>query len=148
MTPHQRGLVRESFARLEAHSEIAALMFYQRLFTLQPSLHRQLERDIDQLGAELMHTLRHAVTSLDRLEELHLPAPPSGRTSDVPLESWRNDSFRAALFWMLEHNLGPSFTPEVQEAWIALSAFLATFQAVGHSRVRSDETQITSARAR
>jgi hemoglobin-like flavoprotein len=120
MSPRQIELVRDSFALLDVHSDIAALMFFQRLFTLDPSLHARLGRDIDELGEELIDTLREIVRNLERLA----PRPTLNGTADE-METWRDETFHVALLWMLEHNLGPAFTPDVREAWTALLVVLA-----------------------
>jgi hemoglobin-like flavoprotein len=126
MQPTQAQLIRESFARIEPRAAIAALMFYQRLFTLDPSLRALFQHDIEQQSEKLMQALRFAVATLDRPREL-LPVLASlgRRHVHYGVEERHYDTVGAALLDALEYLLGPEFTPEVKEAWLAIYTLMA-----------------------
>jgi len=126
MQPSQAQLIRESFARIEPRAAIAALMFYQRLFTLDPSLRALFQHDIEQQSEKLMQALRFAVATLDRPREL-LPVLASlgRRHVHYGVEERHYDTVGAALLDALEYLLGPEFTPEVKEAWLAIYTLMA-----------------------
>src|SRR5260221_8192413 len=75
----QAQLIRESFAEIEPRAAIAALMFYQRLFALDPSLRALFQHDIEQQGVKLMQALKFAVAALDNPRELQPVLESLGR---------------------------------------------------------------------
>jgi hemoglobin-like flavoprotein len=126
MHPRQAQLIRESFAKIEPRAAIAALMFYQRLFTLDPSLRALFQRDIEQQGVKLMQALRFAVATLDSPRELQPVLESLGRRHVYyGVEERHYDTVGAALIDALEYLLGPAFTPEVREAWLAIYTYMA-----------------------
>ena len=126
MHPRQAQLIRESFAKIEPRAAIAALMFYQRLFTLDPSLRPLFQRDIEQQGVKLMQALRFAVATLDNPRELQPVLESLGRRHVYyGVEDRHYVTVGIALMDALEYLLGPAFTPEVKEAWLAIYTYMA-----------------------
>jgi hemoglobin-like flavoprotein len=126
MHPRHAQLIRESFAKIEPRAAIAALMFYQRLFTLDPSVRALFQRDIEQQGVKLMQALRFAVATLDSPRELEPVLESLGRRHVYyGVEDRHYDTVGAALIDSLEFVLGPAFTPEVKEAWLAIYTYMA-----------------------
>ena len=126
MHPRQAQLIRESFAKIEPRAAIAALMFYQRLFTLDPSLRALFQRDIEQQGVKLMQALRFAVATLDNPRELQPVLESLGRRHVYyGVEERHYDTVCVALLDALEYLLGPAFTPEVKEAWLKIYTHIA-----------------------
>lgn len=126
MLPGQAQLIRESFAKIEPMAAIAGLMFYQRLFTLDPSLRSLFERDIEQQGVKLMQALRFAVAALDSPRELQPVLESLGRRHVYyGVEERHYDTVGTALIDALEHLLGPDFRPDVKQAWIEIYTFMA-----------------------
>jgi len=74
----------------------------------------------------LMDALRLAVKGLDRPEAL-LPALAAlgRRHAGYGVNEHDYETVGEALLWTLEQGLGPSFTPEIKEAWAALYRFVA-----------------------
>ena len=70
MTPEQNELVRTSFEKVLPVSDMAAKLFYSRLFDLEPSLRRLFLTDMEEQGRKLTTMLKIAVGSLDRLDDL------------------------------------------------------------------------------
>jgi hemoglobin-like flavoprotein len=126
MHPTQAERIRESFAKIEPRSAIVALIFYQRLFTLDPSLRGLFQHDIEQQGVKLMQALRFAVATLEQPRALQPVLESLGRRhACYGVEDRHYDTVGAALMEALEHLLGPAFTPEVKEAWLAIYTHLA-----------------------
>ena len=126
MHPTQAKLIRESFAQIEPRAAIAALMFYQRLFALDPSLRGLFQRDIEEQGVKLMQALRFAVSALDNPGELQPVLESLGRRHVYyGVKEQHYETVSAALMGALEYVLGPAFTPEVKEAWQAIYNHMA-----------------------
>ena len=67
MTGKQINLVRTSFEKIKHVSEEAAVLFYARLFELDPSLRRLFKTDIREQGRKFMEMLEIVVNGLDGL---------------------------------------------------------------------------------
>jgi len=138
MHPAQEQLIRESFAKVEPRAAIAALMFYQRLFTLDPSLRQLFQHDIEQQGVKLMQALRFVVATLDNPRELQPVLESLGRRHFYyGVEERHYDTVGIALLDALEHLLGPDFTPEVKEAWLEIYTHIADTMKAAAANVRS-----------
>ncbi len=71
MTPKQVAMIQTSWSEVEPISDVAATLFYERLFDLDPTIRRLFRRtDMVQQRKILMQTLAVVVRSLDRLEQL------------------------------------------------------------------------------
>ena len=66
MDPEQIHLVRRTFSLVERQKQVAALVFYRRLFSLDPSLRPMFGADIEELGRKLMEILSVAVSMLEQ----------------------------------------------------------------------------------
>jgi hemoglobin-like flavoprotein len=66
-------LVRESFAKIMPNAAIAAAMFYDRLFILDPSLRPLFKEDMAQQPQKLTTMISTAVANLHQLHTI-LPA--------------------------------------------------------------------------
>ncbi|HTO81753.1 MAG TPA: hemin receptor, partial [Methylomirabilota bacterium] len=64
MTPDQIALVRQSFAKVLPIRDAAAALFYDRLFTLDPSTRPMFRGDLKSQGAKLMAAIGAVVRSL------------------------------------------------------------------------------------
>lgn len=127
MTPQQISLIQGSFAKVAPISEQAAVLFYRRLFELDPNL-RALFDDTDMAaqGAKLMRMIGTVVNGLDNLGALVPAIQDLGRRHvNYGVEAPHYDTVGAALLWTLDQGLGDDFTPEVQEAWTAAYGVLA-----------------------
>ena len=58
-------LVQTSFEQVAPIADVAAALFYDRLFELDPSLRRLFHADMDEQGKKLMQMLTVAVRGLD-----------------------------------------------------------------------------------
>lgn len=130
----QRALVRDSWGRITPLSADAAALFYQRLFELDPSLQPLFAHtDMTAQGQKLMQMLDVAVAQLDRLDTLVPAVAALGqRHAQYGVRDEDYATVGAALLWTLERGLGPSFTPEVREAWTTTYKTLASAMVAPH----------------
>jgi hemoglobin-like flavoprotein len=137
MTPDTIRLVRASFAQVLPISDAAATLFYDRLFTLDPSLRRLFAKDLGQQKRALMATLQVAVEYLDRLDQLVPIVEQLGaRHARYGVQAAHYPIVGSALLWTLEQGLGPAFTPAVREAWATVYDVLATTMQAAAERAR------------
>jgi len=122
----QKELVQTSFAQVRRIADVAAALFYRRLFELDPTLRSLFKGDLKEQGRKLMDMLTLAVKGLDRPEAL-LPALAAlgRRHAGYGVNEHDYETVGEALLWTLEQGLGPSFTPDVREAWEAVYGLVA-----------------------
>ena len=126
MTPEQKKLVQQSFAKVLPIKEQAAELFYGRLFELDPSLRPMFKGDMKRQGAMLMSVLAMAVNGLDRLHAIVPAVEALGRRHvGYGVRDEHYETVGAALLWTLEKGLGTAFTPETRAAWAACYGLLA-----------------------
>lgn len=126
MTPESKQLVKDSWAHVEPISEVAAALFYGRLFELDPSLRHLFRGDMAEQGRKLMQTLTVVVRGLDKLNDL-LPAVEllGRRHGTYGVRDAHYETVQQALLWTLERGLGDGFTPAVRDAWTEAYALVA-----------------------
>ena len=126
MNNDQKLLVQKTFEMVAPIAEVAAGLFYGRLFEVDPSLKPLFRGDIKDQGKKLMATLKIAVQSLDRLDQLVPVVQALGRRHlAYGVRDEHYDTVGGALLWTLEKGLGDAFTPEVKEAWATVYGILA-----------------------
>jgi hemoglobin-like flavoprotein len=141
MTPETIRLVRSTFAQILPVADLAADLFYDRLFTLDPSLRRLFAADLERQKHALMSTLRVAVEHLDRPDELVPIVEQLGlRHAGYGVQSAHYATVGSALLWTLEQGLGPAFTPDVRAAWTDVYDLLATTMQAAAARAGSNTT--------
>jgi hemoglobin-like flavoprotein len=126
MTNEQKELVQSSFRQVQPIAEVAAQLFYGRLFEIDPQLRHLFTTDLQEQGRKLMHMMGVAVKGLDQLNEL-LPALHflGSKHLAYGVQAKHYDTVGEALIWTLEQGLGDAFTLEVKESWIAVYQLLA-----------------------
>jgi hemoglobin-like flavoprotein len=138
MTPDQVTLVQESFAKVAPISDTAAMLFYDRLFEVAPSVKSMFPADMTEQRKKLMATLAFVVNGLGKLESI-LPAASALATRHVGYGA-RKEHYPvvgAALLWTLEKGLGDGWTTDVADAWTAAYGTLSGFmisEAYGRSQ--------------
>jgi hemoglobin-like flavoprotein len=127
MTLTEKNLVQQSFARVAPIAEVAAELFYGRLFELDPTLKPMFRGDMKDQGRKLMQMLAVAVKGLDRLQDI-LPAVQQlgRRHADYGVRDEDYETVGSALLWTLEKGLGDAFTEEVRAAWVKVYGILTT----------------------
>lgn len=121
MTPEQVHLIRKSFAELSRHDHVAALVFYRRLFEIDPGLRRLFQNDIEEQSRKLVEMLGVLIAMLERPFGLELELKAMGqRHAGYGVRDEHYATVGRALLEMLAEVLDRQFTPEVREAWTAL----------------------------
>jgi hemoglobin-like flavoprotein len=124
MTADQIHLLRRSFGRVERQSQVAALIFYRRLFELDPSLRALFKSDIETQAAKLMDMLGLALSLTSCPGALETELIESGaRHAGYGARDEHYVTVGQAMITMLEESLGDEFTPATREAWIAFYTF-------------------------
>ena len=128
MTPEQIKLVQDSFTKVAPISETAAVLFYDRLFEIAPSVRAMFPDDMTEQRKKLMAVLAVVVNGLANLESV-LPAASALAKRHVSYGA-RPEHYPvvgAALLWTLEKGLGDAWTPDVADAWTAAYGTLSGF---------------------
>jgi hemoglobin-like flavoprotein len=138
MTSDQVRLVQESFSKVAPISEQAAILFYDRLFEVAPSVRPMFPDDMTEQRQKLMATLAVVVNGLTNLEAV-LPAASAlaKRHVSYGAKPEHYPVVGGALLWTLEKGLGEAWTPEVASAWTAAYGTLSGYmisEAYGRSQ--------------
>jgi len=138
MTPDQVKLVQQSFSKVAPISEQAAVLFYDRLFEVAPSVRAMFPNDMTEQRKKLMATLAVVVGGLTNLEAV-LPAASAlaKRHVSYGAKPEHYPVVGGALLWTLEKGLGAAWTPEVAAAWTAAYGTLSGYmisEAYGQSQ--------------
>jgi nitric oxide dioxygenase len=146
MTPEQASLVQGSVSLVTPIADEAGVLFYQCLFRLDPALRALFPRDIREQSQKLMQMLAVAVRSLDNLESIVPALYALGRRHVAYGVTEKDfDTVATALLWTLETGLGPRFTPEVREAWVAVYTLLVTAMLEGMRQEHADLSRAAAA---
>ena len=126
MTQQHIDAVQRSFRTIEPDAEGAMMLFYDRLFELDPGLQPMFRASREEQAKKLAQVLGVVVKSLDRLETI-LPAVRDlgSRHHGYGVKNEHYATVGAALLWTLEQALGEAFTHEVKEGWTTAYGALA-----------------------
>jgi hemoglobin-like flavoprotein len=117
MTPERRRLAQQAFATIQPLADELGVLFYSRLFELDPALRRLFKHDLANQAHSLMTMLQLAIEGLKAPEQLTRALHNLGvRHWDYGVQPEQYTTIRTALLWTLAHALGPAFTPEVDAA--------------------------------
>jgi hemoglobin-like flavoprotein len=132
MTSEQIQLIRESFSKIQPVVEEAAVLFYARLFELDPSLRPLFHTDIREQGHKLMQVIGFAVDGLDRPEELAPALHELGaRHVHYGVKESDYDTVGEALLWTVRKALKSDYTAQMNEAWAAVLYVLSESMKAG-----------------
>jgi hemoglobin-like flavoprotein len=128
MNPTQIKLVQDSFAKVAPISEQAAVIFYDRLFEVAPSVRAMFPNDMTEQRKKLMGTLAVVVNGLSNLEAV-LPAASAlaKRHVSYGAKPEHYPVVGGALLWTLEMGLGDAWTPDLAAAWTAAYGTLSGY---------------------
>ena len=130
MTTEQRRLVRESFDAVRDQARPLMLLFYGKVFELDPQARRLFHNDLALQGKKLVDTLDTVTQALDRFDSLRPRLIELGRQHagfGVRVEQY--DIITTALLWALAQALGPDFDATTRDAWKSvLSAITAVMK--------------------
>lgn len=144
MTAHQVYLIRKSFAELARHDHVAALVFYRRLFEIDPGLRPLFTGSIEEQARKLMDMLGVLISMLERPVGLDMELRAMGaRHAGYGVQDEHYTTVGGALLDMLSETLEKNFTPEMRAAWTALYSAVATTMKTG---AKESETAFTASR--
>lgn len=121
MTAQHTTLVRDSFEGIREMASPVILLFYGRLFDLDPSLRAMFKIDMRTQAEKLTNMLATLVDSLDRMDELRPMLRELGvRHADYGVQPEHYRTLNSALLWAFGQALDQDFQPDVRQAWSAL----------------------------
>ena len=126
MRPDQVALLRDSWSKVEPVADMAAVLFYDRLFTIAPELRSLFPSDLTEQKKKLIQMLATAVNNLHQVEII-LPAVEDlgRRHAGYGVTDKHYEPVGAALLWTLEQGLGADFTSVIKDAWTQTYVTLA-----------------------
>jgi hemoglobin-like flavoprotein len=126
ITKEQIELVQRTFMKVVPISDLAANLFYTRLFEIDPSLKPMFKGNMQEQGRKLMQMIGMAVQGLTVPSEIMGLVAEQGRKHlEYGVIDAHYDKVGSALLWALGQGLGADFTPEVKAAWTEAYEFLA-----------------------
>ncbi len=121
LDPEQKHRLRKTFALVERQSHVAALVFYQRLFEIDPALRPLFKTDIEVQANKIMEMLGAALSLLDKPEELTEVLEELGaRHVNYGVKTAHYATVGQALIDMLASVLGKDFDATTRIAWTDL----------------------------
>ena len=118
MTLDQRRLVRQTFELLRDQAIPVSLLFYGKLFELDPATRRLFHNDLAAQGRKIMTMLDAVVSSLDRFDATRERLRDLGRQhAGYGVKPGDYDTVIAALTWTFAQALGADFDAAAREAW-------------------------------
>ncbi len=119
MNQDQKDVIRRTWALVTPIADIAATLFYDRLFEIDPPTRLLFRAEgLDEQRSKLMQTLDALVRGLDQLDDLAPVLEELGRRHvRYGVQDAHYDSVGAALLWTLERGLGANWSDEAREAW-------------------------------
>ncbi len=127
MTPEKVALVQASFKKVGPIADVAADLFYARLFELAPETRALFPEDMREQKKKLMQMLGVAVGNLHQIDQIVAAVQKLGRSHvgyNVKPEHYV--VVGEALLDTLAKGLGEAFTPAVKDAWGETYSLVAT----------------------
>lgn len=127
MNDATKKLVQGTWKKVEPIADVAAGLFYEELFRLDPSVQKLFRGEMKAQGTRLMQMIGAAVAGLDDLGALVPVVEDLGRRHvGYGVRDAHYDTVGQALLTTLDKGLGPAFTPEVRAAWTETYVTLAS----------------------
>jgi hemoglobin-like flavoprotein len=118
MTANQQALVRQSFELLRENARPFMLLFYGKLFEMDPSVRSLFHNDIALQGRKLMDMLAEVVNSLENFPSLRPRLAELGRKhASYGVRSEQYETLTSALLWAIAQELEGNFNVATKEAW-------------------------------
>ncbi len=144
MTPESIKLVQNSFAKVVPIADVAADIFYDRLFEIAPETRSMFKEDMTAQKKALMGMLATAVNGLTNLDKIVPAVRQLGeRHAGYGVKDEHYDSVAAALLYTLEKGLGEDWTDDLKLAWTETYVTLATVMKEAAATTSSSVTTIT-----
>jgi hemoglobin-like flavoprotein len=132
LTVNDIVLVRGSFMKVLPIKDIAADLFYDRLFEIAPTLRTMFPADLKEQKIKLMAMIATAVNGLDNLDAIVPTVKALGaRHAGYGVTADHYATVAEALLWTLERGLGDEFSPAIRDAWVKVYGVLAATMQTG-----------------
>lgn len=118
LSPEQRLVILDSIESLREIAEPFALLFYGKLFELDPSARKLFHIDLAIQGRKLMEMLSSVAESLNDFGAMRSRLAELGRkhaTYGVRAEQY--ETLIKAMMWSLSQALSPNFDTSARDAW-------------------------------
>ncbi|MBC8168095.1 MAG: hemin receptor [Bryobacteraceae bacterium] len=136
MTNSERQLIRESFAGIAPITGPLSLLFYGRLFELDPSMRQMFRGDIALQGRKLMDMLATVVDNLDRLDTIQPALHAMGqRHVAYGVLPAHYDTVQNAMIWALGQALEDGLTLDARAAWRSVLSSLSEGMKAGAAQL-------------
>jgi hemoglobin-like flavoprotein len=145
MNSAEINLVQVTFEEVRPNALAVAEIFYQRLFTLDPSLRPLFKGDMVHQSRMLMAMLGAAVNGLTNLEALVPVVRQLGaRHVNYGVQDEHYATVGSALIWTLGEGLGEKFNPATRDAWTAAYGLLSSVMLLGAIEARSTKEAVNA----
>ena len=126
LTPDQRRRVRNSFDALRDMAVPVALLFYGKLFQLDPGARPLFHNDLSLQSQKLMDMLTAIVESLEDFDAMRVKLAELGhKHASYGVHPEQYGTLATALVWTLGQALGADFDAPTRAAWQAALAAVA-----------------------
>jgi hemoglobin-like flavoprotein len=116
-------LVKETFPEIREMAIPVSLLFYGRLFDLEPQLRSLFKVDMSEQSAKLMAMLDAIVAALDSFDDVRPVLRELGqRHVGYGVKEAHYATLSSALVWAFAQALDPNFNGSVRAAWDAVLA--------------------------
>jgi hemoglobin-like flavoprotein len=121
VTPRQKQIICDSFPLIREIAIPVSLLFYGRLFDLDPSLRQLFKIDMKEQSKKLVATLDTLVEGIDDWEKIVPVLRELGqRHVGYGVKEQHYNTVCSALVWAFGQALQPGFDDEVRAAWTAV----------------------------
>jgi hemoglobin-like flavoprotein len=126
MTEKQISLIEKSWDHVILNTEEAGMVFYNKLFELNPELRSLFSADVRVQAHKLISMITFVVGKIRTLEDVVKDVKQLGqRHRKYKVEDHHYDAVANALLITLETALGNEWNIEVKEAWIQVYTILS-----------------------
>jgi hemoglobin-like flavoprotein len=138
VTERQKQIVSETFPLIREMALPVSLLFYGRLFDLDPSLRQLFKIDMKEQSKKLIATLDTLVEGIDDWQRIVSVLRKLGqRHVGYGVKEQYYDTVCSALVWAFGQALQPGFDNEVRAAWTALIRAVNEQMKIGAAAVPS-----------
>jgi hemoglobin-like flavoprotein len=118
MTPDEKRIVRETFPEIRRIAIPASLLFYGRLFDLDPSLRPLFKIDMAAQSEKLVAMLESILDSLDRFDAMRPVLRELGRRHvEYGVKPAHYETLTSAMVWAFSQALEPNVDAGTRKAW-------------------------------
>jgi hemoglobin-like flavoprotein len=138
MNQTQIKIVQRTWAKVIPELDQAAQDFLEKILDIKPELIKLFRTDTRELGMLMMAMINRAINALDDFDEFLPEIQKLGsRHAHYGVADEDYDNVAAALLWTLQKYLGDEYTPEVEQAWIAVYDQISLIMKESSARVQT-----------